>query len=292
MRVASVGLALGVVGSVQARTPAGFDITNVVDRVGGETYQLLVSRPTAPPPPAGYPAIYLLDGNATAPLARQWLADHGLAGRVLVVGIGYPDTDNFNIPRRFVDLTPVSGAEHAGSGRADAFLDFVARQVRRRIAERFALDEARQALYGHSLGGLTVLAQLVRDPTAFSAYFAASPSLWWGEGAFKPRLAAFAAGGCGEAAQSQQVTLTVGRNEQPVDRDVRARLGKARVERLATRRMVDNTRWAARELRRCGGLDVAQRVLAQAGHRDALRAGLFAALDRWLGDAPRGTNGN
>jgi predicted alpha/beta superfamily hydrolase len=45
------------------------------------------------------------------------------------------------------------------------------------IAARYAVDPARQILYGKSLGGLAVLHQMFTDPTAFSTYIAASPAI-------------------------------------------------------------------------------------------------------------------
>jgi predicted alpha/beta superfamily hydrolase len=49
------------------------------------------------------------------------------------------------------------------------------------IAGMTQVDTARQAIFGHSLGGLFVLWCLFRRSGAFRSYMAASPSIWWGE---------------------------------------------------------------------------------------------------------------
>src|SRR3546814_15077313 len=63
------------------------------------------------------------------------------------------------------------------------------------IEKRYAVDSRRQALYGHSLGGLFALHMLYSHPGAFRTIIAASPSIWWDnqailseERAFKARI--------------------------------------------------------------------------------------------------------
>ena len=51
------------------------------------------------------------------------------------------------------------------------------------VAARAPLDPTQQTLWGHSYGGLAVLQALFTRPTEFTTYAAASPSLWWHDGA-------------------------------------------------------------------------------------------------------------
>ena len=67
------------------------------------------------------------------------------------------------------------------AGGADAFLDLVIDAVQPAVAAAYAVDPARQVLYGHSYGGLFVLHALSTRPHAFRAFLAASPALWWFE---------------------------------------------------------------------------------------------------------------
>ncbi|MDD0975119.1 alpha/beta hydrolase [Pseudomonas fontis] len=61
--------------------------------------------------------------------------------------------------------------------------------MRPALAQQLAIDKHRQALWGHSYGGLLVLHTLLTRPGAFSDYAAASPSLWWGNGVVLQELA-------------------------------------------------------------------------------------------------------
>ncbi|MBF3166256.1 ferric enterobactin esterase PfeE, partial [Pseudomonas aeruginosa] len=69
------------------------------------------------------------------------------------------------------------------SGGADAFLDLLRDGMRPAVAAQAPLDTARQTLWGHSYGGLLVLHALFTRPGEFARYAAASPSLWWRDGA-------------------------------------------------------------------------------------------------------------
>jgi uncharacterized protein len=97
------------------------------------------------------------------------------------VGLGYP-TDEHSAygALRGYDYTlsrdPNDKGDAARGGGPD-FLKFLANEVKPFIASRYPVDTSKQILYGKSLGGLMVLAQLFSDPTAFSTYIAASPAI-------------------------------------------------------------------------------------------------------------------
>ncbi|MES1950726.1 hydrolase of alpha/beta superfamily protein [Salinisphaera sp. S4-8] len=259
---------------------AALQHVQVADPASGRVYELLLSQPDKPAPAAGYAVVYLFDGNRSAPKALAWLRAHDLADRVLVVGLGYPDTADFDVARRYQDLTPTAAPDHPGSGQAGAFLDFIETQVKPRIARRYRIDPARTALFGHSLGGLTVLYALTRNPARYSAYFAASPSLWWHDGdLIAPLRQRAQRDDCG-AGQRRDVVITVGREEQPLDQtptDPPERRAK-----LARRRMVDNAAAAADILGGCVAFDIDYQILPGADHGAALPAGLYHALAHWL----------
>lgn len=69
------------------------------------------------------------------------------------------------------------------SGGVDEFFDLLDQHMRPMVAAVAPIDPARQTLWGHSYGGLAVLHALFTRPGAFSDYAAASPSLWWRDGA-------------------------------------------------------------------------------------------------------------
>ncbi|WP_456636332.1 alpha/beta hydrolase [Bradyrhizobium sp. USDA 10063] len=110
------------------------------------------------------------------------------------VSIGYPlDADPPFVLKRNRDLTtawpafepvaPVlaglSGV--APTGGADAFLAFLADELKPSLAEAFPIDLDEATLTGQSFGGLFVLYALLHRPDAFRRYLAVSPSLWWND---------------------------------------------------------------------------------------------------------------
>lgn len=151
----------------------------------GHAYRIYLSVPAAPPPPGGYPVFYVLDGNAAFPvaafLARISAGRRDVTGHppALVVGIGYPGATDFDVPARRRDYTPGGSQPGPDAGRATQFLDFIEHTVKPLVAARHPVDGQRQALFGHSFGGLFVLNALFTRPAAFSTYIASSPSIWW-----------------------------------------------------------------------------------------------------------------
>lgn len=164
---------------------------------GGEPYHIFVSLPEGPPPDDGYPVLYVLDGNAMfagfaeARRIQAGTADNKFAkpniGSSIIVGVGYETKQVYDI-RRLDDFTPPLPADPPPrlarfakypSGGQDRFLEFLVNDLRPEIDRRYGIDPNRQALFGHSLGGLFALHVLYTQPDAFSAIIAASPALYW-----------------------------------------------------------------------------------------------------------------
>lgn len=158
----------------------------------GHEYLVQVAVPEVAPPDEGYPVLYVLDGNARLPLmlaARDTLTRRGESMPWLMVGVGYTDAERLAPKRRALDYTPpLLDARYAGqknsrpAGGAEAFLDFIEQRLKPAVSERFAVNSAREALMGHSFGGLFTLYALHQRPESFSDYIAVSPSLWWNFG--------------------------------------------------------------------------------------------------------------
>jgi pimeloyl-ACP methyl ester carboxylesterase len=97
-----------------------------------------------------------------------------------VVGIRYEDA--LENKRRTFDLTPkalpgTAQRSAANVGGEDAFLAFMQDDLKPAIAKRVQIDPTRQALFGHSLGGLFALHVLLAQPQDFDTYVIASPSI-------------------------------------------------------------------------------------------------------------------
>lgn len=135
------------------------------------------------------PVIYILDGNTLFLTATEilWRSSSNTfyQGGGIIVAIGYQDipteTGSLYSSQRNTDLTISEHEVHAGLGGADAFLKFIGEEVRPLVRKQFAdVSIGKEAIFGHSFGGLCVLHALFsRQGGIFDAYFAASPSIWW-----------------------------------------------------------------------------------------------------------------
>lgn len=154
---------------------------------GSRRWRVNLGIPTGKPPATGFPAIWMLDGNAALiEFDDSVLEELAQTSPSLLVFVGYDNQLRIDSPARTRDYTPFADVAEDGTrsgGGADAFLETLEEQVRPEVARRAALDAGQQTLWGHSLGGLFVLHALYTHANAFHIYAAASPSLWWKQGA-------------------------------------------------------------------------------------------------------------
>jgi predicted alpha/beta superfamily hydrolase len=118
--------------------------------------------------------------TATETAWRRSASSH-FAGGGITVAVGYPlKGELYDSRRRSYDLTPPTETPIAGYGGANLFLDFIENCVRPAVKARFPnMSFSREALYGHSYGGLFALHALFTRPSSFDCYMASSPSIWW-----------------------------------------------------------------------------------------------------------------
>ena len=137
------------------------------------------------------PALFMLDGNsAMSYLSEDLLRQLATHEAPVLVAIGYDTNLPFDTAARALDYTP---ADETGkitadprqperlSGGSAHFREVLFNQIQPWVAGQAKLDPQRQALWGHSYGGLFVLDSLMHAQY-FSHYFAASPSLSWADG--------------------------------------------------------------------------------------------------------------
>ena len=154
----------------------------------GRSYQIFVAHPNVPAPDAGYPIIYMTDANIRFGSMVDIVRAHARGSRgdpsaqAILVGIGYPEGMEVGVERA-VDLTPALGDTPVpeGFGGATDFLHFVLEDLKPEIEARYSVDTTREALFGHSFGGLFALHTLFNQPDSFETYMVSSPSIWWGE---------------------------------------------------------------------------------------------------------------
>lgn len=162
-------------------------------RKEGRKYRIMVSAPAEPPSASGYPVFYVLDANSvfgtmaeTARLQGSCPHNTGVFPAV-IVGIGY-DKEGLFPPERYYDYTPATSTDYRfrpdgtplpEQGGAAAFLRFLEEELKPEIEAKYAVDRGKQAIFGHSLGGLFTLYTLFTRPEAFACYIAGSPSFHW-----------------------------------------------------------------------------------------------------------------
>lgn len=164
-------------------------------------YQVMVLPPRqAPKFPAGHPVLYLLDGNALFGAYYDAVrVQKELAGDAIVVAVGYPTSEPFDLARRAYDLTPPLPAGQTPQpgwpplGGESDMTTFLSKQLLPDIARRFPVDAHRQILVGHSFGGMFALSLFYAQPELFGQIVAISPSLWWQDHFMLERERAFTA---------------------------------------------------------------------------------------------------
>jgi len=156
-------------------------------------YRIMMWIPDSEAPKEGFPVYYLLDGNAIFATFTEAVRMKATGPRkqqpAVVVGIGYPSDTPFDTKRRFMEYTtfanpdemPVhkQGRNWPANGGVDQFLDFIKDILMPSIASHVNINQERQALFGHSLGGFCTLYTLFTRPYMFQYYAAGSPSVWW-----------------------------------------------------------------------------------------------------------------
>lgn len=139
----------------------------------------------APEPAAGarpWPAVLFMDGDDQFRFAREAyrrLRAEGAVPPLLLVGVGYGASYRQPGNRRVRDYTPTSMATEAGSGGADAFLDFLTGTLWPELGRRHPLRDDVRGMAGHSLGSLLALHALFQPRPFFNRILASAPSLFW-----------------------------------------------------------------------------------------------------------------
>lgn len=164
--------------------------------------------PSGAVPEAGWPVLYMTDGNAVigtavdAMRAQAFYPTGTNVGWGVIVAIGYPVDGAYDPLRRSWDLGPppgktyppfYEGTPEVRTGGAGAFLAFIEDELKPWVASRVTVDTSRQALCGHSFGGLFALYALFTRPSSFQTWIAASPAIYWEERAIDRFLETFEA---------------------------------------------------------------------------------------------------
>ncbi len=179
--------------SIQGKAEATIDSTTSFDflsRFNKEAYRIKVYIPNRKPPRAGYPVLYILDGNvlfATFANAARNEAQAGEIEPAVVVGIesgpGRHEADR-TYDFTATDLTPqekdiaVDLGPNPRFGGYCHFYQSIQEEIKPAVRRLVPVDDTRSAVFGWSLSGLFVVHTMLTHPEAFRDYVALSPSLW------------------------------------------------------------------------------------------------------------------
>jgi len=137
----------------------GFSQHDLDSADGQRHYRLWIGKPNRPAPAAGYPVLWMLDGNAAlGALDSEQLGKLAAGQAPLLVAVGYQTDQRIERAGRTYDYTPaLSGqAEQRDpltgqpSGGVEAFFDLLSQRMRPMIAAVAPIDLQRQTLWGHS----------------------------------------------------------------------------------------------------------------------------------------------
>ncbi|MBK6458281.1 MAG: alpha/beta hydrolase [Gemmatimonadetes bacterium] len=184
-------LFVGLASALPAQTPvsvSGTDRFTLKARSNGVEYRVDVSLPPGLDTMSVRPPVFVVtDANLAFNTVHETVTMLGISGEmapVIVVGVGYPETDGRGytpayIVNRTRDYTPTNAAGMPGGGGSAAFLAFLKDELVPMMEAKYRADPTRRGLGGHSLGGLFATYALLHEPGFFSRYWIGSPSLWW-----------------------------------------------------------------------------------------------------------------
>ena len=259
------------------------------ESASGRHYRISVALPGRAAPPAGYAVVYINDADTKFIHFVESLRlferrpDTPQAGAVLLVGIGYPEGFDVGTERAY-DLTPSpkDNSGEPGTGGAAGLLDFINDELKPLLEERYGIDENREAIYGHSFGGLFGLYALFSRPDSFDYYLLSSPSIWWDQRSILDYERAFL-----EfermASRVELVSFTVGEFEEKLnpDRD----FGEAAAETeamLLQRAQVSSSHALADRLSEISRLKVDHRIIPSEDHGSVVPAAIVRHLTALL----------
>lgn len=269
---------------------AGARWFDLADSATGAVRRLFLWLPPGEAPAAGWPALFMTDGNAviaTAIDAMRAQAPYPAGtnmGRGALIAIGYPTDEAYDPLRRSWDLGPPPGATYppfwpgtpeVRTGGSAELARFLLEDARGFLAPRVRLDPERQGLFGHSFGGLFALWLLFTRPDAFTHWIAASPSITWEGGFLLDHLAGFDPGG-------RKVTVHLSAGEWEGDALAPFQRGAEDADRRLAARSEERTMAAAQDMAarlcRLPGVSAAYETHAGETHMSVLPVAVNRAL--------------
>lgn len=174
-----------------------------VSQFNHEAYKIDIYIPKQTPPPGGFPALYVLDGDmvfgtfAEAMRNKSKLKEIEPAVVVGISGADAPNGANRTHDFTYIDLSTaeksfvVDAGDHPQCCGYDQFYRTIQEEIKPMVSRLVPLNAKRESIFGWSLGGQCVLHTMLVHPDAFHGYIAMSPSIWWHEKALLADIPAF-----------------------------------------------------------------------------------------------------
>lgn len=240
---------------------------------GNRHYRIEIALPKVAAPAAGFPVLYMLDGNsAMATLTDDDLALLARTRPTVLVAIGYDVDTRNDVVSRAYDYTPPAYdngtlapppvVRGRVGGGADVFLSLIQSRIVPLVQARAPVNATQAYLWGHSYGGLFTLHTLFTQPDAFARYIVGDPSAWWNDGALVQEWQAFQA----DRAAGKRIGIFVGTKPRETPRPAAGPTD----QRAAVADMAEGLRAA--------GARVSYEAFPQYGHGEMIRASLERAL--------------
>jgi predicted alpha/beta superfamily hydrolase len=192
---------------------------DLVSKFNGESYRVKIAIPRDAPPKAGFPVLYVVDGDLFFGTLAGAVWNEGKSSELtqtVVVGIESGPAENG--ADRTLDFTPldlsayekkvvVDLGENPKFGGYDKFIRTVQEEIKPRVGKLVDVDKNHEAVFGWSLGGQFVIHTMLAHPDYFSCYLALSPAIWRSDRAVLKEIPAFEKD---IAASGKRVSLFVG----------------------------------------------------------------------------------
>jgi uncharacterized protein len=166
--------------SASPKALGGVEVRDVESEAVGRWFRLFIATCGQAP----HATLLVTDANGLFGIAVdtvRMMQLPALVPSMLVVGVGYPEAGTIadTIEVRTRDLTPTPSPAFPGSGHASRFLRFLQHEVLPLIGgeQPGATDDT--LYFGHSLGGLLGVHDLLSEAPVFHHHIISSPSLWW-----------------------------------------------------------------------------------------------------------------
>lgn len=273
----------------------GTQLRRLRAKANGHAYRMQIWLPPGAAPAAGFPAIYVLDGQALFGTFVEGIRrssrrpDATGVVPMAVIAIAHeaevegdePPLYAETLRRRDFTAGPCADepapTDSGSVGGASAFLRFLVDELMPTLANELPLDVKRQTLFGHSLAGHFVLQALAMQPAAFAHWAAISPSVWWDEQGLRHKLCAAL-----PHASGPRLFMAVGEYEGEVPPWQRQQPGYEQlVQRRAKRQMVASAQALADAIGpRFGQDEFSFRVFPEEDHASVLMIAAQRAM-RW-----------